>query len=81
MIEVSLPEIFVLLLGVAFGLVGFAGGLRRLREWRERWHARRRTARCRYCGTLFERAPGHARVEHCPGCQAAIPAGRDRRLG
>ena len=81
MIDFALSDFFLVVLGGVFLLVGLGGVWWRLQGWRDEARARHRTNRCRYCGTLFERSRERVKVEHCPGCHAAIQAGRERRLG
>jgi uncharacterized paraquat-inducible protein A len=81
MIEFTLNEFFTVGIVVIFLIVGMGAVWWRFRDWREDARARHRTNRCRYCGTLFERSQERVQVEHCPGCHAAIQAGRERRLG
>ena len=80
MIELSLPQFFVMILFVVVGGAGLGILVDELRERRLLRQVRRNMMRCRICGTPY-RKEGEDAIQSCPECASPNPSGRDRRLG
>lgn len=80
MIELTLTELVVSVLGISMGLIVFF-------TWVSRWTTRRRErvalrqrVICRLCLHVFE-DHGSAKLVDCPACGSKNERGRNRRLG
>ncbi|HJM64332.1 MAG: hypothetical protein CMN05_09405 [Roseibacillus sp.] len=80
MIELDLPQFFVMILALVAVGTGLGILVNELRERRVVREVRRNILRCRICGTVY-RKEGQDTVQSCPECASLNPCGRDRRLG
>lgn len=80
MIELDLPQFFVMILSMVALGTGLGILVDELRERRMVREVRRNILRCRICGTAY-RKEGQEAVQPCPECASPNPCGRDRRLG
>mgnify|MGYP001264118836 FL=1 len=80
MIELDLPQFFVMILSMVALGTGLGILVDELRERRMVREVRRNILRCRICGTAY-RKEGQDAVQSCPECASPNPCSRDRRLG
>ncbi len=80
MIEISLAQLFVGALMIAFLGAGISVYVDRRRDRPGARAILRRTIRCRVCSRTYLRS-GTSGAEDCPDCGRGNLRGRDRRLG
>jgi hypothetical protein len=78
--EVSLAELFVIILVFAFAGAGVSVFMDRRRDRVSARAIKRSTIRCRVCGCVYSE-PLENRSGLCPECGRENLRGRDRRLG
>ena len=81
MIELDLPQFFVMILSMVALGTGLGILVDELRERRMVREVRRNILRCRICGTAYRKEEGQDAVQSCPECASPNPCSRDRRLG
>jgi len=80
MIELTLTELVVGVLGISMGLIAFFTWLSRGDARRRERIALRQRVICRLCLHVFE-DHGTSKLVDCPACGSKNERGRDQRLG